>query len=65
MGLDEILAEHYSEKRKADSETAEEILQRLEEKNYVPSSERVRREYKYVLLREYRAYIEDRSGRAG
>jgi len=62
MGLGDILAELYAENRPANAETAEEILDRLEEKNYVPSSQRVQREYKNVLLREYRTYIEDRSG---
>ncbi len=62
MGLGDIMAELYAENRNADGKTAEEILERLEEKNYIPSSERVQREYKNVLLREYRAYIEDRFG---
>lgn len=62
MGLDEIMAELYIEGRKAADETAEEIINRLEAgKNYIPSSDRVRREYVYVLLREYRSYIQDRS----
>ena len=65
MGLGDIMAELAAESRPANAETAEEILDRLEEKNYIPSSERVKREYKNVLLREYRAYIEDRSGSAG
>ncbi len=65
MGLGEIMAELCAETRPANAETAEEILDRLEEKNYVPSSERVQREYKNVLLREYRVYIEERSGSAG
>ena len=63
MGLDDILSELYAEGRKPTDETAEEIINRLEEKkNYIPSSERVRREYAYVLLREYRKYVKDRSG---
>jgi len=57
------MAELYSEGRKADNEAAEEIIKRLEAKNnYIPSSERVRKEYSYVLLKEYRKYIKDRSG---
>jgi len=57
------MAELYSEDRKANDETAEEIIKRLEErKNYIPSSGRARKEYSYVLLREYRNYIKDRSG---
>lgn len=63
MGLDEIMAALYAEGRKAVDETAEEIINRLEDrKNYIPSSDRVRREYAFVLLREYRAFIKDRSG---
>ena len=63
IGLDEIMAELYSEGRKATDETAQEIIKRLEARNnYIPSSERVRKEYTYVLLNEYRAYVKDRSG---
>lgn len=63
LGLDDILAELFSEGRKPTEETAEAIIKRLEAKNnYIPSAERVRREYSYVLLREYRTYIKDRSG---
>ncbi|MDQ1335384.1 MAG: hypothetical protein QG552_2334 [Thermodesulfobacteriota bacterium] len=63
MGLDDIMAELYAQDRKPTDETAEEIIHRLEEKkNFIPSSERVRRQYAYVLLREYRNYMKDRSG---
>jgi len=59
--LDEILAEVYSEGRQANQETVEEIINRLEaKKNYIPSSDRVRREYAYVLLEEYRKYVAGR-----
>jgi hypothetical protein len=62
MGLDDILAELYAQDRKPTDETAEEIIQGLEEKgNFIPSSERVRREYAYVLMREYKGYVKDRS----
>ena len=62
FGLDQIMADLYSEGKKADNETAEEVIRRLEAKNnYIPSSERVRREYAYVLLKEYRNYIKERS----
>ncbi len=61
-GLDDIMAELYAEDMKATDKAAEEIIKRLEEKkNYIPESERVRREYAYALLREYRKYIKDRS----
>jgi hypothetical protein len=63
FGLDDIMAELYTENRKASYETADEIIKRLEEKkNFIPSSERVHKEYAYVLLREYRTYVKDRSG---
>ena len=62
FGLDDIMAELLSEGRRATEETAEEIIERLEaKKNFIPSSDRARREYAYVLLREYRNYIKDRT----
>jgi hypothetical protein len=62
-GLNEILADLYSEGRHANQETAEEIINRLEaQKNFIPSSERTRKEYAYVLLKEYRQYVNDRAG---
>jgi hypothetical protein len=61
-GLDEILADLYSEGRRANEETAEEIIKRLEaKKNYIPSSDRIRRQYSYVLVKEYRRYVADRA----
>ena len=61
-GLSEILADLYSEGRQANQETAEEIMNRLEaKKNYIPSSDQARREYAYVLLKEYRKYVKDRA----
>jgi hypothetical protein len=64
--LDEVLAELYSEGRPANDETAEEIITRLEAgKNYIPSSDKARREYAWVLLREYRLYVKDRKESEG
>ena len=61
--MDEILADLYSEGKKPNQKTAEEIIDRLEmKKNYIPSSEQVRKEYSFVLLREYEKYIKDRAG---
>jgi predicted transcriptional regulator len=61
-GLNEILADLYSEGRQVNEETAEEIINRLEaKKNYIPSSDRARREYSYVLLKEYRKYVKGRA----
>ena len=62
-GLDEILAELYSEGRQPNTETAEEILDRLEKhNNYIPPS--ARWEYKSVLLKEYRDYVASRKNKA-
>jgi hypothetical protein len=49
------MAELCAEGRKATDDAVEEIINRLEAKgNYIPSSDRARREYAYVLLKEYR-----------
>jgi hypothetical protein len=62
-GLNEILANLYSEGRQPNKETAEEILDRLEKSNnYIPPS--TRREYKSVLLKEYRDYVAGRKNKA-
>jgi hypothetical protein len=61
-GLDDILADLYSEGRRVSDEVAEEIIKRLEaKKNYIPSSGRARQEYSYVLLKEYRKYVKDQT----
>jgi len=56
-GLDDILEAIFAEGKQANTETAEEIVDKLEEKNYIPSS--ARREYQNLLLREYRKYVAD------
>jgi hypothetical protein len=57
-GLVEILADLHSQGREANQETAKEIVNRLEaEKNYIPSSDRIRKEFAQVLLKEYREYL--------
>jgi hypothetical protein len=62
-GLNEILADLYSEGRQPNKETAEENLDRLEKNNnYIPPS--ARREYKSVLLKEYRDYVAVRKNKA-
>ncbi|NWF93107.1 MAG: hypothetical protein HXY46_09325 [Syntrophaceae bacterium] len=59
--MEEILVELYSERKEANGKTAEEILDRLEEnKNYIPPS--ARREYKSVVLKEYRDYVAAQKG---
>ncbi len=61
--MDEVLAELYSEGKEPNKKTAEEILDRLEKHdNYIPAS--ARREYKSVLLKEYRDYVADRKKQA-
>ena len=62
-GLNEILANLYSEGRQPNKETAEEIIDRLEKNNnYIPPS--ARREYRSVLLKEYRGYVAGRKNEA-
>jgi hypothetical protein len=61
-GLDEILTDLAAEGRQANEKTAEEIINRLEaKKNHIPSSICARREYAYVLLKEYRKYVRDQA----
>jgi hypothetical protein len=60
-GLSEILADLYAEGRPVNLETSEEIVNRLEKTNYIPSSERTRREYRQSLLKEYSIYMEGRT----
>jgi hypothetical protein len=62
-GLNEILADLYSEGRQPNKEAAEEIVDRLERNdNYIPPS--ARREYKSILLKEYRDYVAGRKNMA-
>ena len=62
-GLNEIMADLYSEGRQPNKDTAEEILDRLEKNNnYIPPS--ARREYRTVLLKEYRDYVAGRKNEA-
>jgi len=52
------MAELFAENKKANSETADEIIKKLiEKKNYIPSSESAHREYAFALLAEYRKFI--------
>jgi hypothetical protein len=61
--LEEVLAEIYSGGREPNKETAEEILDSLEKhKNYIPPS--ARREYRSVLLKEYKDYVAERKNKA-
>jgi hypothetical protein len=60
--LDEVLSEIYSEGRQPNKETAEEILDRLEKhNNYIPAS--ARREYRSVLLKQYRDYVAEQKNK--
>jgi hypothetical protein len=61
-GLDETLAELYTEGRLANEETVTEIVKRLEaQKNYIPPSDHVRGEYAYALMKEYKKYLKSRA----
>jgi hypothetical protein len=66
FGLDETLAELHVEGRPANEATAEEIIKRLEAyNNYIPESDKARREYAYLLLKEYRAYVKHEADKGG
>lgn len=53
------MAELYSVGKKANRDTADEIIAGLEAMgNYVPTSEVIRRDYRNVLLKEYEEFIE-------
>jgi hypothetical protein len=65
-GLHEIMAELHSYGIEANSETAQEIIKRLEGVgNFIPESEVARREYAYLLLKEYEEYIESHTNNKG
>jgi hypothetical protein len=56
------MAELHSQGKPANDRTVEEIIEKLEaRKNYIPSSERARKEYSYALLKEYRKYVKGKS----
>ncbi len=62
-GLKEILAEMHANGRPANDQTMDEIISGLEaKKNYIPSSDRARRDYRYALLKEYRNYLKEHAG---
>ncbi len=60
VGLDEVLAAVYIEGKQVTVETAQEIIKRVEARNYIASS--VRGEYESLLLSEYRKYVAGREG---
>ena len=64
VGLDEIMADLHSMGRQVDRQTAEEIIARLEAlNNHIPEADSTRKEYAQVLMKEYREYVESRTGK--
>jgi len=57
-GLDRIFEIAYWEGKMPGNDIADELLERLSEENYIPSSEHVRLEYTAVVLKEYRKFFE-------
>lgn len=57
-GLDEIFEDSYREGKIPDTETASEIVNRLEGKNYIAST--VRKRYHDVVLEEYQKFYESK-----
>jgi hypothetical protein len=62
-GLDQILAAMHTVGRQVNTDTAAEIVKRLRQKNYIPSSDRL--EYEGLVLREYKKFVEDRTDCSG
>lgn len=58
VGLEEILKAMFAQDRPVNTETAEEIVKGLKEKNYIPFS--IIEEYETLLLGEYRKYVQRR-----
>lgn len=56
VGLNEILSALYLEGREANSETAEDIVERLSVRNYIVPSAKAR--YAALLLEEYERYVQ-------
>jgi len=57
--LHEIMAELYSVGKEANKKTVEEIIAGLEAVgNYIPPSEAIRREYRNILMEEYKEFVE-------
>lgn len=62
-GLDEIMAEFYLQGKLPNQKTAEELIDRLEHNNnYIPAS--ARHEYRSVILKEYRDYLQEKKDQA-
>lgn len=60
------MAELYSEGKQANKKTAEEIIKKLEaHNNFIPSSEVTRREYAYLLLKEYKEFADNQTDNKG
>ncbi|MFZ7111816.1 MAG: hypothetical protein ACOWYE_09050 [Desulfatiglandales bacterium] len=57
-GLEDILAAIYAEGRGVSEETAEIIVERLSEKNYIVPS--ARQQYCDLLIKEYSRYVKSR-----
>ncbi|MFQ6065984.1 MAG: hypothetical protein ACE5K3_01740 [bacterium] len=53
-GLDEIFQDMRQSKKKPDADTAREIVNRLEKKNYIPP--RAREQYQRAVLEEYKKF---------
>jgi len=61
IGLQGALAAIYAEGWQANDDTAEEITNRLEEKNYIPDS--ARQEYQRLFLNEYKKFVAARKNK--
>jgi hypothetical protein len=59
VGLNEIMEEFYHQGKLANFEVASELMEKLETRNYFPSSEL--NIYKMLLLSEYESFLEEKA----
>jgi hypothetical protein len=62
IGLDAVMEALYKEGRLPDDSTAQEMITRLREKNYIGDSSPVQELYRAALLKEYQRFF-DRKNR--
>jgi hypothetical protein len=63
IGLDIIFDDAYREGKRPEPSVANELVNRLSEKNYIPSSQRS--QYEAVVLEEYQKFFEAKEKKKG
>ncbi len=60
IGLDAVMEDLYKQGKTANDTTGLEMIEKLDNFNYIPSSQR--HIYKFLLREEYRRFLEMKSG---